>query len=113
MKEICQSVVNLSINASPSSRLYRINSEQPKKDIIHDQTENHVPAFESSAEKTSDSLHTVYIGKSSNDRGINLHNLQNLRTFIGVRVKYGDDGDDGDDGVVVNFNRHISVVYPL
>jgi hypothetical protein len=31
----------------------------------------------------------------------------------GVRVKYGDDGDDGDDGVVVNFNGHISVVYPL
>jgi hypothetical protein len=30
-----------------------------------------------------------------------------------VRVKYGDDGDDGDDGVVVNFNGHISVVYPL
>jgi hypothetical protein len=32
---------------------------------------------------------------------------------LGVRVKYGDDGDDGDDGVVVNFNGHISVVYPL
>jgi hypothetical protein len=30
-----------------------------------------------------------------------------------VRVKYGDDGDDGDDGIVVNFNGHISVVYPL
>jgi hypothetical protein len=30
-----------------------------------------------------------------------------------VRGKYGDDGDDGDDGVVVNFNGHISVVYPL
>jgi hypothetical protein len=34
-------------------------------------------------------------------------------SFKGVRVKYGDDGDDGDDGVVVNFNGHISVVYPL
>jgi hypothetical protein len=32
---------------------------------------------------------------------------------VRVRVKYGDDGDDGDDGVVVNFNGHISVVYPL
>jgi hypothetical protein len=36
-----------------------------------------------------------------------------VSTDTGVRVKYGDDGDDGDDGVVVNFNGHISVVYPL
>jgi hypothetical protein len=41
----------------------------------------------------------------------NVHQNSNAR--IGVRVKYGDDGDDGDDGVVVNFNGHISVVYPL
>jgi hypothetical protein len=34
-------------------------------------------------------------------------------TIFGVRVFCEDDGDDGDDGVVVNFNGHISVVYPL
>jgi hypothetical protein len=33
--------------------------------------------------------------------------------ILRVRVKYGDDGDDGDYGVVMNFNGHISVVYPL
>jgi hypothetical protein len=42
-----------------------------------------------------------------------MHFLQDKLYYLGVRVKYGDDGDDGDDGVVVNFNGHISVVYPL